>query len=203
LAFSAVTISPNGLTINGVATNYTLQYGGTVNLWSDGSNYFTAMNSPGSNLLTGNFANIPGLFISNGGGPLNFNSSGPTGLTVEDTVNMNGLLLVQDGAGNHVLSVNVPGAGSGGRVVFGPSFNNTFHLENNPANNDYAGVLTCAAGTVSKTFTAAWTSTPTIVVSDETTAGGARVSAKSATAFTVTCTGATDVVDYIVIGNPN
>jgi hypothetical protein len=64
-------------------------------------------------------------------------------------------------------------------------------------------VLTCAAGTASWTFALAYTSTPVILVSDETTAGGARVSAKSNTGFTVTCTGATDVVDYFVIGNPN
>jgi hypothetical protein len=77
------------------------------------------------------------------------------------------------------------------------------HFNQSAATSDLAGTLTCAAGTVSRTFTTAFTSTPIIVVSDETTAGGAKVSAKSNTAFTVTCTGATDAIDYQVIGNPN
>lgn len=76
-------------------------------------------------------------------------------------------------------------------------------IQQSAANNDKAGVVTCAGNTVTKTFANPYVSTPVIFVSDETTAGGARVSAKSASAFTVTCTGATDVVDYIVMGNPN
>jgi hypothetical protein len=71
------------------------------------------------------------------------------------------------------------------------------------ANKDFAGVATCAASTVTVAFANAFTSTPAIFVSDETTTGGARVSTKSNAAFTVTCTGATDVLDYIVVGNPN
>ncbi len=77
------------------------------------------------------------------------------------------------------------------------------HLTQAAANGDKAGVLTCAIGTVTKTFSTAYSSTPVIVISDETTVGGANVSTKSASAFTVTCTGLTDVVDYFVIGNPN
>ena len=77
------------------------------------------------------------------------------------------------------------------------------HLNQSAATSDFAGQLTCATGTVSKTFTTVFGSTPTVLVSDETTTGGARVSTKSATGFTVTCTGASDVVDYEVIGNPN
>lgn len=80
---------------------------------------------------------------------------------------------------------------------------NFTHLTMSSANNDIAGTLTCATSTVTKTFAVAYTSTPTIVLEDDTTTGGARVSTKSNTAFTVTCTGATDVVEYIVIGNPN
>lgn len=77
------------------------------------------------------------------------------------------------------------------------------HLTLNAANEDIAGKLTCATSTVTKTFTAAFTSTPTVVVFDETTKGGANLTAISNTAFTVSCTGATDALDYIVIGNPN
>jgi hypothetical protein len=77
------------------------------------------------------------------------------------------------------------------------------HLVSQAAQADSWGVATCAANTVTVTFTTAYTSTPAIVVSDETAAGGARVSAKSNSAFTITCSGATDVVDYFTGGNPN
>jgi hypothetical protein len=77
------------------------------------------------------------------------------------------------------------------------------HLVSQAAQADSWGVATCAGSTVTVTFTRAYTSTPVIVVSDETAAGGARVSAKSNTAFTITCSGATDVVDYFTGGNPN
>jgi hypothetical protein len=77
------------------------------------------------------------------------------------------------------------------------------HIDQFAANGDSAGVLTCSTSTVTKTFARAYASTPVIVVSDETTSGGARVSAKSATGFTVTCIGPSDVVDYTTYGNPN
>lgn len=77
------------------------------------------------------------------------------------------------------------------------------HVVSQAAQADSWGVATCAASTVTITFTRAYTSTPAIVVSDETAAGGARVSAKSNSAFTITCSGATDVVDYFTGGNPN
>ncbi len=111
------------------------------------------------------------------------------------------------------LSVNYNSA-AGGTHVFNNSVqiaNGNFqltggkgqHISPQAATSDFAGVLTCAGSTASLTFTTAYVSTPVIIVSDETTAGGARVSAKSNTAFTITCTGATDVVDYMTIGNPN
>jgi hypothetical protein len=77
------------------------------------------------------------------------------------------------------------------------------HFNQASSNSDIAGTLSCSGGTKMVTFTAAFTSTPVIIVSDETTAGGARVSAHSTSGFTVTCTGATDAFDYLVIGNPN
>jgi hypothetical protein len=89
------------------------------------------------------------------------------------------------------------------RTIIGLGDGTGHFTANGVSNTDTEGLVTCAASTVTKTFAQAFTSTPTIVVSDETTAGGARVSAKSASAFTVTCTGATDVVDYFVFGNPN
>jgi hypothetical protein len=99
----------------------------------------------------------------------------------------------------------------GGSLVIGGSAvtgilnlgNTSSRITAQAAPGDLAGTLTCAASTATKTFTTAYTSTPTILVFDETTKGGVNLTAKSATAFTVSCTGATDALDYIVIGNPN
>jgi len=77
------------------------------------------------------------------------------------------------------------------------------HFNQASSNSDIAGTFSCSGGRKSITFATAFTSTPVIVVSDETTAGGARVSAHSTSGFTVTCTGTIDVFDYVVIGNPN
>lgn len=77
------------------------------------------------------------------------------------------------------------------------------HILFQAAQSDASGVATCVASTVTVTFNTAYASTPTIMLTDETTTGGARVSAKSNSAFTITCTGATDVVDYLTFGNPS
>jgi hypothetical protein len=77
------------------------------------------------------------------------------------------------------------------------------------AANLWAGTTSCFSNTFAITFPTtgnnamSFTNVPTIVVSDSTTMGGARVSARSTTGFTVTCYGITDSVDWIVIGNPN
>lgn len=121
------------------------------------------------------------------------------------------------GGGNCIIApsangITLLGGGGAGSVTF--RTNNTIgigvgvtspgvHLTLNAANEDIAGTLTCSGGTISKTFSTAYTSTPTILIEDDTTIGGARVSAKSNTAFTVTCTGATDAITYFTIGNPN
>jgi hypothetical protein len=86
---------------------------------------------------------------------------------------------------------------------FGPIGTKGQHFTTQAAQADSWGVATCSTNTVTVTFTTAYTSTPAIIVSDETAAGGARVSAKSNSAFTITCTGASDVVDYFTGGNPN
>lgn len=70
-------------------------------------------------------------------------------------------------------------------------------------NNDRVGTLTCALGTVTYTFTLAMTTTTyRVILTDQTTTGGALVSAKNLASFDVSCTGLTDSVDYMVIGNP-
>jgi hypothetical protein len=76
------------------------------------------------------------------------------------------------------------------------------HLVQPAANADLAHKFTLAGGTASYTFSTAFASTPVCLVSDETTAGGARLSALSTTAYTI-MGGTTDVVDVICVGNPN
>ena len=70
--------------------------------------------------------------------------------------------------------------------------------------NHFAGVSACSGGTKAITFNATFvTTSPVILVLDETTKGGANITAKFITGFTVSCTGATDVFDWFVVGNPN
>lgn len=77
------------------------------------------------------------------------------------------------------------------------------HVNSQAAQADSWGVVTCAASVATVTFTTAYTSTPAILLFDETTKGGVNLTAKSNTAFSISCTGATDVVDYFTGGNPN
>jgi hypothetical protein len=76
------------------------------------------------------------------------------------------------------------------------------HL-NAAAGGDVAGASSCSTGTKTITFASTFASTPAVIVSDETAAGGARVSSKSNSGFTVACTGASDAFDYLVVGQPN
>jgi hypothetical protein len=69
--------------------------------------------------------------------------------------------------------------------------------------NTIAGTSACAGSTKAIRFSAAYKSQPSILVFDETTKGGASLSAKSVDGFTVSCAGATDAFDWIAIGNPN
>jgi hypothetical protein len=65
-----------------------------------------------------------------------------------------------------------------------------------------AGTSACSSGTKTISFGATYGSQPVILLFDETTAGGVKLSAKSTSGFTATCTEASDVFDWIVIGNP-
>jgi hypothetical protein len=68
---------------------------------------------------------------------------------------------------------------------------------------DTWNTTTCAANTKTITFTTAFSNTNYVaLLTDQTTAGGARVSTKNTGSMVITCTGATDVVDYLVLGNP-
>jgi hypothetical protein len=79
-------------------------------------------------------------------------------------------------------------------------------LVNQEVANTFAGTSACVTSTKAISFPATvgvYANTPSIIVSDETTAGGAKVSTKSVSGFTVTCTGASDAFDWIAVGNPN
>ena len=68
---------------------------------------------------------------------------------------------------------------------------------------DTWGTATCSTNTVTVTFTAAFTTTTyKVLLTDQTSAGGARVSTKNLGSFVITCTGASDAVDYLVLGQP-
>jgi hypothetical protein len=71
------------------------------------------------------------------------------------------------------------------------------------APSQYAGVSFCSGGTKAISLPITYRSQPVILVFDETTKGGANLSAKSAIGFTVSCTGASDIFDWMVVGNPN
>jgi hypothetical protein len=101
-------------------------------------------------------------------------------------------------AGNTIFSIK--GTAGAYQAQIGGAFNT--HITQGTANQDFAGKLTCASSTVTKTFASAYTSTPVVLVFDETTKGGANLTAISNSGFTVSCTGTTDALDYIVIGNP-
>lgn len=69
--------------------------------------------------------------------------------------------------------------------------------------NKFAGVSTCSSSTRTITLPITYSSQPVILLSDETTTGGAKISSKSLGNFTVACSGTSDVFDWAVIGDPN
>jgi hypothetical protein len=81
--------------------------------------------------------------------------------------------------------------------------NATFSALGQMAASQYGGVSACTGSTKAIAFPITYNSQPVIIIFDETTAGGAKLSTKSASGFTVTCTGASDAFDWMVIGNPN
>jgi len=83
------------------------------------------------------------------------------------------------------------------------SFMTTTNTINQTGTNDMAGTSACVAGTKAVTFFSVFANQPAIMVFDETTAGGVHLASKSLTGFTVTCTGVSDVFDWMVIGAPN
>jgi hypothetical protein len=74
---------------------------------------------------------------------------------------------------------------------------------NQTAASRYAGTSACSGGLKEITFGTTYASQPVILVFDETTSGGASLRSKSTKGFTVTCSGQSDVFDWMAIGNPN
>jgi len=116
-------------------------------------------------------------------------------------------------SGNHYILQGDTGFGTAapqhvidaaGDYIRGQSgFINGGHMNQSSANSDFAGASACVSGAKTITFSSAYSSTPVILIFDETTHGGASITAKSASSFAVACTGSADAFDYIAIGNPN
>jgi hypothetical protein len=87
-----------------------------------------------------------------------------------------------------------------GDVVPSSLYVNRFNQ--NTANN-VAGSSTCSSGTQTITFPGQFVAPPAVVLFDETTKGGVSLTGKGNWGFIVSCAGASDVFDWIVIGNPN
>jgi hypothetical protein len=73
----------------------------------------------------------------------------------------------------------------------------------NPSGGCFAGVSACVSSAKTITLPHTYNSNPAVILSDETTAGGVRITGKNTSQFTVACSGATDAFDWIAIGNPN
>ena len=102
----------------------------------------------------------------------------------------------QDANGNILL-----GPATGSSVISSaPIQTNTV---NQVSANRHAGVSACVSSTKTITLPITYSSQPVILVFDETTAGGVKLTAKSTSGFTVSCAGSTDAFDWIVVGNPN
>lgn len=76
------------------------------------------------------------------------------------------------------------------------------HINQNTA-NQVAGTSACSSGTQTIVFPGQFASPPALVLFDETTKGGISLTGKGTWGFIVSCTGASDVFDWVVIGNPN
>jgi hypothetical protein len=74
---------------------------------------------------------------------------------------------------------------------------------NQGAANQIAGSSACSSGTQTIVFPGPYASPPVVLLFDETTKGGISMTGKGTWGFIVSCTGASDVFDWIVVGDPN
>ena len=88
-----------------------------------------------------------------------------------------------------------------GQILDEDTLTANFHV-NQGSPHQWSDTVTLSAGAKIITFPVRYSSSPVCVVSDETVAGAAKIGAINETAMTITG-GATDVVDYICVGNPN
>jgi len=101
-----------------------------------------------------------------------------------------------------LLGIKLSGSANSSR---GLNYFNTpaaFATMNQIAANQWAGVSACSGSTKAISLPVTYNSQPVIIVFDETTKGGTSLTTKSASGFTVSCTGASDVFDWMVVGNP-
>lgn len=66
-----------------------------------------------------------------------------------------------------------------------------------------AGTAICSSSSATLTFSPAFASNPTIIATDANPSATAHISARSTSGATITCSGASDTVDWLAIGNPN
>jgi hypothetical protein len=196
-SFATVVVSPGPLYIN--ATSSTTIAGNTVTADINGN--YTLCSTP---------ASTQSVTVSySGSSTVTYSLSFPllvSGATLSGNNTWTGSNNFTGGFS--AASGNFSGSLTVGSLVTSPDgFITPGQIQQN-AQSQIAGTSACVTGTKIITFSggifqAAYNNTPVIIVFDETTHGGASLSAKSNTAFTVTCTGASDVFDWIVIGNLN
>lgn len=119
--------------------------------------------------------------------------------TLDVTATSSGIGILNNGnlAIGTIIGPNEIATLSGGAVAFSGTGSSSFSTTGNKS-----GTATCSSSTATVTFGTAYLVVPIITVSDETTAGGVRITTKTASGFVVACTGASDVFDWTSAGNP-
>jgi len=121
------------------------------------------------------------------------------------------ILRFQNPATTSVLSINNPGQNAsfvfdtGNQTLSNKTLSNpaiASHL-NQSERTQFAGTSWCARGAATVAFTTPFQMPPVILVFDEITKNGVSLTAKSISAFSVSCSGANDAFSWMAIGNPN
>jgi len=173
----------------------------------------------------------PLVQITSGSGPINFygttiglgpsatdrayvfniaSGSGLQGFSAYDTYSWTPHItnIVNDGI--HHTTASIPSGGYGSLPFYGFGATSPIYASGlatsslkQPSAARFAGTSACSHGTKTITLPITYGSQPSILVFDETTPGGTKLSAKSTSGFTVSCSGATDAFDWMVVGNPD
>lgn len=144
--------------------------------------------------VTGGTAKLQNCFFYEGNavGTAALAVAGGTVTVLNSSISNNG------GAGKSVLISSGTFVNLGGNTFTG-AFSSSGG--NFTAHSGEAGQITLSGGTGTITFVGTYIQTPIVVISDETTAGGAKVTAVGTTTATING-GTSDVVDFIVTPNP-